>query len=223
MLLAVRDDADRGLTDRQIRDEVLTIMSAGYDTTALTLTWTWVLLAQHPDAEAGMRDEILAALGERLATAADPPRLKWVEHIVAETLRLYPSAWAITRRAARDTHIGGQPVAEGTTVLISLWTLHRDPRFFDDADAFRPERWSDGFAQRLPRFAYMPFGGGQRTCIGSAFAQLEIALLLTTMVQRFRISLIEPDQPPEPLPVLTLQPSRGVKVLVCARAASSAP
>jgi len=191
---------------------VLTIMSAGYDTTALALTWAWVLLSQHPAAAARLRAEIDAALGGRPPTAADVSRLGYVEQVIAETLRLYPSAWAIGREAVCDTQIGGQRVAKGTTVLLSPWVLHRDPRFFEEPHAFRPERWADGLAQRLPRFAYLPFGGGQRTCLGSAFAQLELTLVLTTIAQRFRIDLADPTQPVEPVPVLTLQPRGEVLV-----------
>jgi cytochrome P450 len=217
MLLAARDDTGRGMTDRQLRDEVLTVMSAGYDTTALALTWAWVLLSQNPAAEIRLASEIVAVLGGRVPTAADACRLSYIEHTVAETLRLYPSAWAIGREAVRDTEIGGQRVRKGTTVLLSPWVLHRDPRFFDEPDAFRPERWADGLAQRLPRFAYMPFGGGQRTCLGSGFAQLEITLLLAAIGQRFRIELAEPARPVEPVPVLTLQPRGGVPVMLSAR------
>lgn len=213
LLLAARDEVGQPLTDRQVRDEVLTIMSAGYETTALTLAWAWVLLSRNPVQRARLRTEIAAVLVDRRASATDVAALDYTRHIVAETLRLYPSAWAIVRQAARDTRIGGQFVAAGTTVLISLWVLHRDPRFFEDPDIFRPERWADGLAQRLPRFAYMPFGGGQRTCMGSAFAQVETVLLLATIAQRFNISLVEREQL-VPVPVLTLQPSRSAEVLL---------
>jgi cytochrome P450 len=175
-----------------------------------------VLLAQHPAAEARLRTEIAAVLGGRPPGAADVSRLSYVGQVVAETLRLYPSAWAVGRESVRDTQIGGQRVGKGTTVLLSPWVLHRDPRFFDEPDAFCPERWADGLAQRLPRFAYMPFGGGQRMCIGSGFAQLELMLLLATIAQRFRIRLAEPERPVQPVPVLTLQPRGGVPVTLSA-------
>jgi cytochrome P450 len=210
LLLAARDDHGRGMTDRQLRDEVLTIMSAGYGTTALALTWAWVLLARYPSTASRLRAEIGAVLGGRPPTAEDVPRLPYTKQVIAETLRLYPSAWAIGREAVRDTHIGGQRVRMRTTVLLSPWVLHRDPRFFDEPDAFRPARWADGLAERLPRFAYVPFGGGQRRCIGSGFAQLELTLLLATIAQRFRIELAEPTRPVEPVPVLTLLPCRPV-------------
>jgi len=143
-------------------------------------------------------------------------RLEYVEHVVSETLRLYPSAWVIGREAVNDTQLGGQRVARGTTVLLSPWLLHRDGRYFDEPQAFRPERWAGGLAH-YPRFAYIPFGGGQRTCIGSSFALMEVAVVLVTIAQRFRIELRDPTRPVEAVPVLTLQPREGVPVVLHAR------
>jgi cytochrome P450 len=139
--------------------------------------------------------------------------------VFAETLRLYPTAWAIGREAIRDTTIAGQRVRQGTNVLMSPWVIHRDPRFYDEPDAFRPERWADGLEKRLPRFAYVPFGGGQRVCIGSSFAQLEATLLLARIAQRFRLALANPDHPIEPLPVVTLRPREAVPMRLIQRAA----
>jgi cytochrome P450 len=222
MLLAARDGDDAAMSDRQVRDEVITIMSASYDTTALALTWAWVLLAQHPSVAGRLFATIDAVLGDRLPTASDVARLPEVRQVVAETLRLYPSTWAIGREAVNDTWLGGQRIRKGTTVLLSPWLLHHDPRFFDQPATFRPERWADGLAERLPRFAYAPFGGGQRVCIGSEFAQMEIALVLTTIAQRFRIELNDPKRAPKPVPVLTLQPRGGVPVTLAARRRTSA-
>ena len=210
MLLAARDDAGQGMNDRQLRDEVMTLVLAGHDTTALALTWAWVLLAHHPDVDGRLRAEIDTIVGNRLPTAADVPRLSHANSVVNETLRLYPTAWAIGRESVRDTQIGGQHVARGTTVLIAPWSIHRDPRFFDAPDEFRPERWSDGLADRLPRYAYLPFGGGQRVCIGSSFAQLEAILVLTSIAQRFRLRLVDPTRPVEPWPVVTLRTREDV-------------
>jgi cytochrome P450 len=217
MLLSARDDDGSGMTDRQLRDEVMTLLLAGHDTTALALTWAWVLLAQHPPAEARLQAEVDAVLDGRLPTAADVARLSHVEHVLTETLRLYPTAWAIGREAVRDTTIGGQRVARGTTVLMSPWVIHRDPRFYDAPDEFRPERWADGLAGRLPRYAYVPFGAGQRVCIGSGFAQLEAVLLLASIAQRFRLELADPAQPIEPLPVVTLRTRQPVRMKLSAR------
>jgi cytochrome P450 len=143
---------------------------------------------------------------------AEVPRLKYADNVMTETLRLYPTAWAIGREAVRDTRIGGQHVARGTTVLIVPWVIHRDPRFFEAPDEFRPERWSDGQAERLPRYAYVPFGGGQRVCIGSSFAQLESLLVLTSIARRFRLSLVDASQPVEPWPVVTLRTREDVSM-----------
>jgi cytochrome P450 len=217
MLLAARDVDGTAMTDRQVRDEVITIMSASYDTTALALTWAWVLLAHHPAVAERLFANIDAVLGDRPPTAADLTRLPQVKQAVTETLRLYPSTWAIGREAVKDTWLGGQRIRRGTMVLLSPWLLHRDARFFDQPATFRPERWANGLAERLPRFAYVPFGGGQRVCIGSEFALLEIALVLTTIAQRFRVELSDPTRVPHPMPVLTLKPRGGVPVTLAPR------
>ncbi len=216
VLLAASDGAGYRLTDRQVRDEVLTVISAGYDTTALALTWAFVLLARNPTARARLQAEVDGVLDGRAPTAADVKQLQYVQHVVHETLRLYPSVWLIGREASRDSEIGGQPVRQGTTVLLSPWVLHRDPRFFEDPNGFRPERWADA-TKPVPRFAYVPFGAGPRTCIGSAFARLELSLALATIAQRYRIDLAEPARPIEVLPVLTLQPRGQVWVRLAAR------
>jgi cytochrome P450 len=219
LLLSARDEAGRGMSDRQLRDEAVTLLLAGHDTTALTLTWAWMLLANHPEAEARLHRELDAVLGDRdhPPTPDDVPRLSYAGQIVAETLRLYPSAWMIGREAVTDTQIGGQRVAKGLTILISPWVMHRDPRFFDQPQEFRPERWANGLAERLPRYAYLPFGGGQRVCIGSGFAQLEAVLLLATIARRFRLALAEPGRVVELLPVVTLRPKGGLPMLLRAR------
>jgi cytochrome P450 len=223
MLLAARDDAGAAMTDRQVRDEVITIMSASYDTTALALTWAWVLLAQHPEVAGRVFASIDAVVGDRLPAVSDLARLPEVKQVVTETLRLYPSTWAIAREAVNDTSLGGQRIRRGTTVLLSPWLLHHDARFFDQPATFHPERWADGLAERLPRFAYVPFGGGQRVCIGNEFALLEVALVLTTIEQRFRIELCDPTRAPRPTPVLTLKPRGGVSVRLAARKQAVAP
>jgi cytochrome P450 len=208
MLLLARDETGRGMDDRQLRDEVLTLLLAGHDTTALTLTWAFVLLATHPSVADRLRTAVRATLGERPPMAGDAARLTFADHVVSETLRLYPTAWAIGREALRDTEVGGQRVPRGTTVLISPWTLHRDPRFWDEPEAFAPERWSDDSGQQTPRYAYLPFGAGQRVCIGAGFAQLEATLVLATIVRRFRLDLAEPERGVQPWPVVTLR-TRG--------------
>ncbi|MBV9354121.1 MAG: cytochrome P450 [Chloroflexi bacterium] len=216
VLLTASDEAGRGLSERQVRDEVLTVISAGYDTTALALTWAFILLARHPIAEACLQAEVDTVLDGRAPTAADVSQLRYVQCVVDETLRLYPSAWVIGREAIRDTEIGGQRVRRGTSVLLSPWVLHRDARFFDEPTLFRPERWADAM-KRVPRFAYIPFGAGPRTCIGRGFARLELSLALATITQRYRVELAEPARPIDVVPVLTLQPRGHVWARLAAR------
>jgi cytochrome P450 len=195
----------------------MTLLLAGHDTTALALTWAFVLLAQHPSAYERLQAEIDALVGDRRPSPSDVAAFSYTDHVVTETLRLYPTAWAIGREALRDTVIGGQPVRRGTTVLIVPWVIHRDSRFFDDASAFCPERWESGLAERLPRYAYLPFGGGQRVCIGSGFAQLEATLLLATLTQRWQLELADPTRPVEPWPVVTLRTKADVPMRVHTR------
>jgi cytochrome P450 len=214
MLLEARDDQGRGMTDRQLRDEVITLLLAGHETTAIALTWTFVLLARHPSVAARLHQELDGVLGGRPPTVADVARLPYTERVVNEALRLYPPAWLIGREAVRDTSIGGQPVSRGSNVLISPWVMQRDARFFPQPLAFEPDRWSEPPRQRL---AYLPFGAGQRICIGASFAQLEAVLGLAAIAQRFAVELAAPEQTPEPWPVVTLRPRGSIPVRLTQR------
>ena len=140
----------------------------------------------------------------------------FAEHVVMEAMRLFPPAWAIGREAAQDCEIGGYHVAAGTTILMSPWVIHRDPRFFENPTEFRPQRWSGDLARQLPRFAYFPFGGGPRICIGNRFAMMEAMLILATIVQRFRLEWLC-DRPVVPFASITLRPQGGVWVRLAAR------
>jgi cytochrome P450 len=214
LLVQARDaDDGSGMSDRQLRDEVMTLVLAGHETTALALTWTWYLLAEHPQVEPGLRAELNGVLKGRPPELADVARLPFTNAVIAEVLRLYPPVWAIGREAIENTRIGEMAVQRGTVVLFSPWTMHRDERFFPEPDAFRPERWLDGLASRLPRFAYYPFGGGPRQCIGNVFALTEGALLLATIAQRYRLALV-PGQTIVPVPTSTLRPARPVMMQV---------
>ena len=213
MLLHAQDDDGSRMTDQQLRDEVMTLFLAGYDTTALALSWIWYLLGQHPEVEARLVTEIQTILGEHPPTLADLPRLPYAEMIVQEGLRLYPPAYVIGREATEDCEIGGYLIPKGTTVLMSQWLMQRDGRYFPQPEVFKPERWADGLARRLPKYAYFPFGGGQRACIGSVFAMMEAVLLLVTIAQRFRLELV-PGYPVEPKTSFTLRPRNGVKVVL---------
>jgi cytochrome P450 len=216
MLLQARDEDDGRMTDRQLRDEAMTLFLAGHETTANTLAWAWYLLAEHPEAEARLHAELDAVLGDRPPTFDDLPRLPFAEHVVTEALRLFPTVWLLGREAVEPCRVGDYDVPVGTTVFMSQWVIHRDPRFFDDPLAYRPERWENGLARRLPRYAYFPFGGGPRVCIGNAFAMMESVLLLATVARRFRLRLA-PDADVTPLPTMTLRPDHGVKVTLSRR------
>lgn len=183
LLLAARDEDGSAMDDRQVRDEALTLFLAGHETTANALAWSWYLLAGNPEAEARFHAEVDSVLRDRLPGAADLPSLPVTRQVFAEAMRLYPPAWAVSRRAIEPVTIGGYPVPAGSGVLAAQWTLHRDPRFFPDPLAFRPERWTEDFESRLPKLAYFPFGGGPRICIGMGFAWMEGILLLATLGQ----------------------------------------
>jgi cytochrome P450 len=212
-ILLQAQDADDGsrMTDRQVRDEVMTLFLAGHETTAVALSWTWYLLAQHPEVDARLADELRAALGGRPPTVTDLPALRYAEMVVMESMRLYPPAYGIGREAARPTEVAGHPVLAGGIVIMPTWVVQRDARWFDQPDAFRPERWADDAARRLPRFAYFPFGGGPRQCIGNVFATMEATLILAALAQRFRLALM-PAQRVTPTPYITLRPEPGIRM-----------
>jgi cytochrome P450 len=209
------DDGSR-MTGQQVRDEVMTMFLAGHETTAVALSWTWYLLAQHPDVDARLAHELRDVLGGRVPSLADLPRLKYAEMVVTESMRLYPPAYAIGRQAARATEIAGQSIAPGDIFVAPAWVVHRDRRWFKEPEACRPDRWAGDLAQRLPRFAYFPFGGGPRQCIGNSFAQMEAVLLLATIAQRFRLSLV-PGQRITPTPYVTLRPEPGIRMILTRR------
>jgi cytochrome P450 len=217
-MLLQAQDADDGsrMTPRQVRDEVMTLYLAGHETTAVTLAWTGYLLAQHPEVDARLAAELAEALGERPPTVGDLPRLRYADMVVTEAMRLYPPAYALGRQATRPSELAGRPVTKGDIIAAPTWVVHRDMRWFEAPLEFRPERWADGLAQRLPRFAYFPFGGGPRQCIGNAFAQMEAVLILAAIAQRFRLSLV-PGQRVTPTPYVTLRPEPGIQMRLARR------
>jgi cytochrome P450 len=222
MLLAAQDEDGSRMTDLQLRDEAVTLFLAGHETTALALSWAWWLLAQHPEAERKLQEELSAVLGGRSPTMEDLPRLRYAEMVLNESMRLYPPAWGMVRMAIEDCEIGGYPVPRGTGIAISQFVTHRDARWFDAPEEFRPERWGNDFAKGLPRFAYFPFGGGPRQCIGNSFAMMEAMLLLATIAQRFRLRLV-PGHRVEPMPSITLRPKYGIHVTLEARREAAMP
>jgi cytochrome P450 len=213
LLLQAQDESGGAMDDRQVRDEAMTLFLAGHETTALALSWTWYLLGANPDVEQKLAEELDQVLAGRAPTPEDLPRLRYTDMVLKESMRLYPPAWAIGREAREPFQAGEFLVRAGATVFFSQWITHRDPRFFPGPERFDPERWRDDPIRRgaLPRFAYFPFGGGPRVCVGAGFAQMEAALILATIAQRFRLSLV-PGQSIPLLPSVTLRPRHGVRV-----------
>jgi cytochrome P450 len=199
--------------DGQSRDEVVTLFLAGYETTALTLSWVWYLLSEHPTADSELAAELHTVLGGRRPTVADLAKLRYAEMVVMESMRLYPPAYAIGREAVQECEIGGYRIPARTTLFLSQWVTHRDPRYFDEPEKFIPERWTGDFARRLPKYAYFPFGGGPRLCIGNSFALMETVFLLATIAQKFRLVRV-PSHIVTPWPSMTLRPRHGVQVVL---------
>ncbi len=203
MLLHAQDEDGSRMTDRQLRDETITLFLAGHETTASTLSWTWWLLAQNPAVEAKLHAELDAVLGDRAPALDDLPKLAYAG--------LYPAAWGLARLVVEDHEIAGYPVTKGMGVAMAQWVVHRDARWYDAPEEFRPERWNDDLLKRLPRFAYFPFGGGARQCIGNTFALMEATLILATIARKFRLRLVA-NHPVVPLASITLRPRHGVRV-----------
>jgi len=216
LLLHAQDEDGSRMTDRQLRDEMITLFLAGHETTAGTLSWAWWLLAQNPRVEARLHAELDAVLAGRAPSLEDMPNLSYTANVITETLRLYPAAWGTARLALEDHELAGYPVKKGMGVAMAQWVVHRDPRWYDAPEEFRPERWEGEASKQLPRFAYFPFGGGPRQCIGNAFALMEAQLVLATVAQKFRMRLV-PDHPVVPLASITLRPRYGVRVVLEAR------
>ncbi len=217
MLMEARDEDGSALSDKQLRDEAITLLLAGHETTAIALAWTWFLLAQHPRVADTLAAELDGVLGHRSPSFDDVARLPYAEAVVTESMRLYPPIYALGREPINDCVIGGYDIPAGSTILMPQWVVHRDGRWFDDPDEFRPERWLDGLAQRLPRFAYFPFGGGPRGCIANRLAMIETVLLLAVMAKRFRVELIGSPNEVTPVATITVRPAPGVRVRLRAR------
>ena len=216
MLLQARDDDDNGMNDLQVRDEAVTLFSAGHETTANTLNWTWLLLAQNPDAEAKLHEELDTVLAGRTPTLADLKQLPYTEMVVKESMRLYPAAYSFGRMANEDVTIGGYDIPAETDVNIFNYFTQRDPRWWDAPEAFRPERFSPENEPNIRHYSYLPFGGGPRVCIGNSFASMEARLMLATMAQHYQLRL-KPGQVVELDPLITLRPKGGLHMRVEAR------
>ncbi|HEX5708983.1 MAG TPA: cytochrome P450 [Pyrinomonadaceae bacterium] len=219
LMLAVDEEGDRqGMTNEQLRDEMMTLFLAGHETTANLLAWTWYLLSKHPDVEARLHaelDEVLA--GGRLPEAEDAARLRYTEMVLAEVMRLYPPAWAVGRLAVEEHEACGYLIPRGSLVLLSQYAMHRDARYFPDPERFDPERWTPEAKQARPQFSYFPFGGGPRRCIGEGFAWMEATLVLAALARRWRMRLVA-GHPVELRPMITLRPKHGMRMTLERRA-----
>ena len=213
MLMAARDEeTGAGMSDRQLRDEVMTIFLAGHETTAIALGWTWYLLSRHPTAAQRLRDELAAVLAGRVPRLDDLPRLVYTDQVIKESMRLFPPAWIISRCAIGTDHIGGYDIPAGTIIFTSPYVTHRLTRLWDNPWAFNPERFGSTQVKELPPFAYFPFGGGPRQCIGNTFAMMEMALVIATLAQRYRFDLT-PDEHRGVFPTITLRPSAPIRMV----------
>jgi len=218
MLLLAQDEEGQsgGMSDAQVRDEALTIFLAGHETTANALTWTWYLLSENPAAETKLHEELQAVLGARIPAVDDFPRLRYTEMVLAESMRLFPPAWAIGRLAVDDCEIGGYLAPSRSLVLMSQYIMHRDARYFPEPERFDPERWTPEARESRPQFSYFPFGGGPRRCIGEGFAWLEGVLLLATLAQQWQMRLIA-NHSVALRPVITLRPKYGMRMIISKR------
>jgi len=216
ILMHARDEDGSRMTDEQLRDEVLTFLLAGHETTALALSWALYLLSQNAGAEEKLHEEVdrVPALG--LPGVSDLPSLTFADSVIRETMRLYPPAWSVARTAVADFELEGYRIPAGANVVMSQWIMHRDPRFFSEPEKFDPDRWTTSACQNLPRFAYFPFGGGPRQCIGASFATTETVLILATIARRYRLVSVE-KAPVLPVPSLTLRPKDPIRMRVGAR------
>jgi cytochrome P450 len=219
MLMQAQDADGSRMSDQQLRDEAITFLLAGHETTALALSWAWYLLSQNPDVEKRLHAELEQVLQGRAPTAQDLPCLPYAERVMKEAMRLYPPGWAIARTVIREFEIGGYRVPANANVVMSQWVMHRDGRFFAEPEKFDPDRWLPERAQTVPKYAYFPFGAGPRGCIGSSFAMMEAMVLLATIGQRFQLRVV-PEQAIVPMPSVTLRPKYGIRVMIQRRGSS---
>jgi cytochrome P450 len=213
LLLHARDEAGTQMTDQQLRDEAMTLLLAGHETTALALTWTLYLLARHPAVQDEVHAELREVLGIRDPGPADLPRLQFTEMVALEGMRLYPPAFMIARQAVAPCEVAGYPVKANQGVLMIQWVVHRDPRWYSEPERFLPARWADGLLQRLPRCAWFPFGDGPRVCLGDHFAMMELVLVLATILKRFKVHRVS-NEPIALEPRMTLAPNGPVELVL---------
>ena len=214
LLFAAQDqETGNGMSEQQLEDEVTTIFMAGHETTAIALAWTFYLLAQHPGFDRELRSQLCHVVGDRPPELAQLPELTLLDQLIHESLRLYPPAWSIGRRAMEDLQIGSAEISKGSLLVASPWTMHRSERFYAHPTEMHPERWTEAFRRQLPKYAYFPFGGGPRQCIGEGFAWMELKLLLAVLLRDWRVELV-PGQNIRPKPSITLRSNRPIRMVV---------
>lgn len=211
LLRSALDEDGSQMSRQQLRDEVMTLFIAGHETTALATAWTWYLLARHPEAEARLYEELGRVLAGSTPSLDALEMLPFLKAVIHESLRLYPPAYVIQRTSLEPLCFAGYYFPANTTFIMSQWVMHRDPRYFDAPEAFRPERWLTERASRLPAYAYFPFGGGPRRCIGQGFAIMEASLLIALLAQRFRFRLVSAEKT-SPEPLITLRARPGIRL-----------
>lgn len=222
LLLSAQDEDQTHMTDKQVRDEAMTLFGAGHETTAATMTWAFYMLSQNPDVKAKLIEEVDRVLGSRLPTLADLRDLPYTEQIIKETMRMYPVAYLISRQSAQAVELDGFALPKGSIILVNVLGMHYDPRYFPDPDVFNPDRFSAENEKSIPRYAYIPFGGGPRVCIGNAFAMMEMQIMLAVLAQRFDLQLtpgfaVEPDRQ------FTLKPKHGLSMIIQPRNRAPVP
>jgi cytochrome P450 len=211
LMAAVDESGEGGMTDKQLRDEVITLVLAGHETTANLLAWTFYVLSSRPEITARIREEARAVLGDRDPQLADVPRLSYTKMVIEEVLRLYPPAWAFERQSTTTDKLGAFDIKEGAIIGVSPYVLHRHPKFWENPEEFDPMRFTPEASAARPRYAYLPFGGGPRMCIGNAFAMMEAQIILAMIARDYTLT-VDPSHPVEIDPRITLRPKYGVKV-----------
>ena len=213
MLIAARDEDGSQMNEKQLRDEVMTFLLAGHETTALSLSWAFYLLSHNLQAQQELQEEVDGALGGRVPDTSHLSSLTFTESVIKESMRLYPPAWAVARQVIKDFELSDYHIPAGANVVMSQWVMHRDARFFPNPEKFDPGRWRTEECEKLPKFAYFPFGGGPRQCIGASFAMMEAVLLLATIASRFQLHPVA-GHPVVPVPSFTLRPKQGIRVVL---------
>ncbi|PCJ88191.1 MAG: cytochrome P450 [Flavobacteriales bacterium] len=213
LMAAVDEETNEGMDDQQLRDEAMTIFIAGHETTAIALFWIWYLLAKHPEVEKKLHEELSAVLGDQQPSYEHIPRLKYTRQVIDESMRLYPPAWMVGRRPIKDDVIGGYQVPKGINVLMCTFDIHRHPDYWENPEEFNPERFSEENVKKIKKYAYFPFGGGPRLCIGNNFALMEAQIIVATLAQKFKLKLAS-EKHPEMEPLITLRPKGEIEMVI---------